>query len=662
MRGTIRAWWLISAATAVWVLAQGTPAFAQQSSTNIAPPPEKFDISPGGVDMRSGRYAYSQTDLAIAGEAGLSLTRTLTQQVAGHTNPFGNFSHNWDVLVIEKRINIDQGNFKHLIGQPDYQIEIAFGGRSQTFRAGGNTGGWELTSRAGYAFLAQSGSADRASAAITYTYTSGDGSVTVFRPMGSADCSTMLRCAYVSSVTDADGTRLDFSYDSIGPNQTRLRSVTSNRGYALLFEYSGVLVVKACALNLALAPKPADNACPASALATAYYAYEGGKLSSVTDAANRAWGFVNSQNSIGFVKPGFTAPWLTNSFTLRTNDDGLVEEIVDRQDYADGTFYNYAWGETPFVAGHISSIAGGSFTDSQNRTTQVAFAFPVKPYVTGGVGHGSVGGEGMYDPASPIVYQVTPGPVTVTDPLGRTTTYDYCDPVAAQNLPPQQLDRCVVTPMPVSVTDPDGIQTLLTTDYVTRNVLKTEQLPKPSSAPGLPHVIRQASYNCQAATIRYCNKPLTVTDPRLGVTTYGYYAEHGGMLSETHPAVPVRQADGSFVNVQPQTRYEYVQRYAWLSNGAGGYTHAATQIYLLSATSSCRQSAATGNPAAPCALAGDEVRTSYDYGPDSGPNNLLLRGTVISADGVSLRTCYGYDPLGRKISETRPGAGLAACP
>ena len=53
---------------------------------------------------------------------------------------------------------------------------------------------------------------------------------------------------------------------------------------------------------------------------------------------------------------------------------------------------------------------------------------------------------------------------------------------------------------------------------------------------------------------------------------------------------------------------------------------------------------------------------SYDYGPDSGPNLLLLRGKVVTADGISLRTCYAYDPLGNKISETSPRAGLTVCP
>ena len=55
--------------------------------------------------------------------------------------------------------------------------------------------------------------------------------------------------------------------------------------------------------------------------------------------------------------------------------------------------------------------------------------------------------------------------------------------------------------------------------------------------------------------------------------------------------------------------------------------------------------------------------TSYDYGPDTGAvgNNLLLRGMTVTADGQARRTCYGYDPQGNRIWETKPRAGLAAC-
>ena len=118
---------------------------------------------------------------------------------------------------------------------------------------------------------------------------------------------------------------------------------------------------------------------------------------------------------------------------------------------------------------------------------------------------------------------------------------------------------------------------------------------------------------------------------------------------------------------QPQTRHGYAQRYAWLSNGAGGYAQATTPIWVRTFTSMCRSSAATGNPAAPCAAGAlDEVRTVYDYGPDSGPSNLLLRGQAVTAEEqgslVTHRTCYGYDARGRRISETRPNANAGSCP
>src|SRR5206468_3498705 len=92
---------MLAALSFAW-LAGGQPALAQ-TQTNIAPPPEQFAQAPGGVDMRSGRYMYSQTDLAIPA-AGFALTRTMTQQVQGHNSPFANFSHNWDIMVTEKRI------------------------------------------------------------------------------------------------------------------------------------------------------------------------------------------------------------------------------------------------------------------------------------------------------------------------------------------------------------------------------------------------------------------------------------------------------------------------------------------------------------------------------------------------------------------------------
>ena len=167
-------------------------------------------------------------------------------------------------------------------------------------------------------------------------------------------------------------------------------------------------------------------------------------------------------------------------------------------------------------------------------------------------------------------------------------------------------------------------------------------------------IVRTANFPATCANPRTCNRPEYVIDARGQRTDFTYDPAHGGVLTETGPA----DSNG----VRPQARYSYQQRFAWVRNASGGYSQAATPVWLRASESRCRTSAATGNPAAPCAAANDEVVTSYDYGPDSGPNNLLLRGTVVSGAGLSARTCYNYDANGNRISETGPGAALTSCP
>jgi YD repeat-containing protein len=207
-------------------------------------------------------------------------------------------------------------------------------------------------------------------------------------------------------------------------------------------------------------------------------------------------------------------------------------------------------------------------------------------------------------------------------------------------------------------TDPGGIDTAVNRD-ARNNIISIDRTP--ASWSSLPMMrLYSASYPVDCMNPRTCNRPTSTTDGNNNTTVYTYAPEHGGVLIETGPAVN---------GVQPQTRHEYAQRYAWISNGAGGYVQAATPIWVRTATSLCRTSAADPTGVnAPCSVAGDEVRTEYDYGPNSGPNNLLLRGqTVIATDGggtTTLRTCYGYDAMGNRVSETRPNgtASLSSCP
>jgi len=634
----------------------GAGAAAGQGS--LAPPPDKFIVSAGGVDMRSGRYAYSQTDLSIGGEPGLALDRTLTQQVTGHINPFANFSHNFDFLVTVKNVNIAKGDMQDRAGSPDAQAEVAFGGRSQTFRTSGINTGFSQVSGGAYAALTFTGDSRDAPNAV-FTFTQQDGTVALFRPIGSrgsAECSGSLRCGYVSRITKPDGTVLTFGYDGGGgANGARLRSVTSSRGYALLLEYNGYYVGKACLINLAFMAKPAGNVCPAG-VPTATYGYDtvagDTRLATVTDPAGADWRFVNTANAQGFVKPGQDAPWLTNQIEHRRNDDGLVEDIIFAQDYADGQHYSYSFATAPERSGHVAALAGGWYEDAAHNRTTVEYEFPIQP----GTGPGDPCftypcSQVTQDPITgdtSIVYQMTPGPVRVTDALGRVTSFVYCDPAQMARMT-QYRNKCYVTARPVSSTDPSGIVTIFTWDGY-GNLVGRRQKAAPVPGSSLADIVRTATYACGSAALRTCERPTSVTDALGRRTDYSYAPEHGGILTETQPAVN---------GVRPQKRYAYEQRTAWIANGAGGYVAAGPPVWLLVRTSLCKTGPASGGG---CAIAGDEVATLYDYGPDSGPNNLLPRGTLVDPGGLNLRTCYAYDAQGNKLSETRPRAGLASCP
>jgi hypothetical protein len=161
---------------------------------------------------------------------------------------------------------------------------------------------------------------------------------------------------------------------------------------------------------------------------------------------------------------------------------------------------------------------------------------------------------------------------------------------------------------------------------------------------------RTAGYDAACSNALTCNQPNWVTDWKGNKTDYTYDPAHGGVLTATGPAVN---------GIRPQSRYAYTQRYAWLKNSSGSYARAASPIWVLTREANCRTTASTGSG---CTTASDEVVVNYDYGADAGPNNLLLRGTAVTADGVTLRTCYSYDVRGNTISETRPKAGLASCP
>lgn len=147
---------------------------ASADSKIITTPPEQYAIAPGGVDMRTGRYVTRQTDLSIGtANGGLSLTRIEATGVA--VDPFGNFSHNWDIKAVERRVDLNNPSN----GGIDYRMEIVFDGHSATFDSYSYQTGYTTKSDGPVMSLTVSG--DRASASAVYTFTAADGTVAVFR-------------------------------------------------------------------------------------------------------------------------------------------------------------------------------------------------------------------------------------------------------------------------------------------------------------------------------------------------------------------------------------------------------------------------------------------------------------------------------------------------
>ncbi|HEX8381561.1 MAG TPA: hypothetical protein VF619_13550, partial [Allosphingosinicella sp.] len=547
-------------------LAPAAPAMAQNQSKVLNTPAEKFAIAPGGVDLRTGRYVFSETDLSAGG---LSLTRTMRNGVLGDSNPFGNFSHNWDIFLVERRVNIDQGK----IPGEDYRMSVHFGGRSLTFEGMKSSGTYGAKSDGPVSFLKIIGGS-RADGREKHRYEGADGTVLIFQAMGTGMCGG--RCPFVEEMIEPDGTRYTFEYTATGVAGVpiRLSKVTSSRGYALLMEgVSGSLVSKACILNLAVtSAPPAGGACPDNALATARYGYEGGRLvtaipASGDSSASRFAYTVGTDNRVSkmeFRKPGQSQPWLTNALGFSADEEGAGQEIVLRQAFADGQTYDYSYVRTPVPAAYSDhyTIAGGAFKDAEGRETIVRPDFPYMPGSRSNLCYGppsqcpvptDVTNETTF------TYQQTPGPVEITDPLGRTTTMDYCDEASAAGLPAGEIDRCSVTRMQSSV-DPEGIKTRYAYDG-RNNIIKTIRYPKPGatnpdgSTPA--PLIVEAEYDIH--NVKAQDKPLWIKDANGNLTRWTYAPEHGGVLTETGPAV-----DG----VTPQKRNTYVQRQARLWDGS----------------------------------------------------------------------------------------------
>lgn len=481
----------------------------------------------------------------------------------------------------------------------------------------------------------------------TFTYTLQDGTQVLFSLLANSIAPTATEVIY------PDGRVLTYGY-----NGTALESVTRSDGlelkYAWATSFNGyVNLVSVTAINTAYEYcAPTAVSCSLKmAWPTATYSYaagpNGGLMMTVTDSA--AAKTVYTMDSIGRTT-GIQLPSSTGGtniiYAYCNSSNPQSTGAPDCPQYSSYPYDAYA----------------GNYVLSVKRDGQLW-------QYSGG-------------PAQPILVNNTPQPPT-------TATYGFNSPVGAT----EQLVQAVCfgsdydqgcgmfavdgnnadpflsmtdeqgnifygdgegSPLITQETKPEGNE--IQFSWNGAGDLKQETLVPQGSS--LSSVNLFADYDWSGCNALSCNEPDWTKDGKGNETDYTYNPSNGEIATVMLPP------DNN--GVRPQTNYTYAQQYAYVLNASGSYVPSGP-IWVRAAESHCLTTkAATDAGTGQVDCGGgttDKVLKMFYYGPNSGPNNLFLRGVAVTAavnGAMQTRvTCYGYDRFGNRISETTSNAGLS---
>jgi RHS repeat-associated protein len=535
------------------------PAMAQ------TPQPHRT-LDANGVDLTHGDLVVAIPEGSIgSGEAQLDLVRT---GVWATSPTYGN-GHQWDRIVY----NLTPSAVTIILG-PQFETFGTSGGTSPT--TGSTLNGYNFRTSDGtvISFSDPSGS----SAAISNFCNGNPGQtgctalpVAITSPDGKAVILTW--DTWIRRLPgDADGDGAP-DYDYVA----RIASISNSFGYEIRFTYasngSGFLGGPNAGMS---APSTwhqrtgatfhNTNVSGSPSQGSVSYSYPSAGVTEVTDMGGRVWRFTGDAtgNMTAIRRPGAGAD--TTSFTLSS---GQVTAVT-----REGVTTNYA-----------RSVSGSTAT----------------MVVTNALSQ-----------ATTIVSDLTIGrPTSVTDPLSRTTVYQY------------DSDRRLTR-----LTAPEGNYVQYSYD-ARANLTETRSVAKSGS--GLADIVTSATFDTSCADPETCNRMNSSTDARGNVTNYTYDATHGGLLTVTGPA-PGGSGD------RPQTRYAYT-----LSNGE----------YRLTGVSAC----AAGTTASPtCVGTASESRATIAYDTNG---NITSRTLADGTGALSAVETMSYDALGNLLTVDGPLSGSA---
>jgi RHS repeat-associated protein len=536
--------------------ALAAPALAQS-----APPPKFVETDANGVDLTTGLVSFEMDEGGIGSGEGAIRMKRFWAQNAG-------WADNWS-----------GGLYRDTIGGVQ-KVYVQLGGISDVFTQSGTN----FTSE----------KADGATLTIDdlgyYIYTAAGGTRIQFAQQGidntvyncpGADPKT---CQVPMSITRPNGLTFTLAWtmallcrDLPGEpcaetfTYQRLNYIASSAGYSMGISYatnsagSGTEPVANWFRRTTVSFT--NSVATPSPLPAIFYAYPATDIVDVTDTGGRTWRLTAAGGRLsGIRRPGSAS---------------------------DDVTYSYGG------AGSVSSATADGVTTTYSRTVSGSDATMT---ITNALSQ-----------ASTVVSSLTTGrPTSVTDPLSRTTEFQYDGN--------GRLKR---------VTQPEDDYVELTYD-ARGNV--TQALAKAKPTAPAPDVVTSAVYPATCTNPKTCNRPTSTTDERGNTADYTWDSSHGGLLTATAPA----PATGA---VRPQTRVSYGQ-----VTSAGGQ-----QVWMPTATSAC-QTLAT------CAGAADEAKTTTAY------NSNLLPTSVSAGNGSGTLTATStmtWDPVGNLLTVDGPLAGSA---
>jgi hypothetical protein len=593
-------------------LCTASPAKAQ---TGDATPPKAYTMTPSGVNIADGSFTYQVTDLSIGT---LSLDRFYSGGGGVTRDPDDMFygahtSNSFDIFVDPTYSKANPPYF------PTEAKPIVHTGL-------GASGLYVQSQKTGTVASIPSDSGDAETGLLAlannaYVYTNSDGDIFTFNPSvqvaGVQGAGVYnIYSQRIASIKFHDGRLRTFSYVN-----NELKLVSDSSGYAILFDYVDYsdpilgrtrhLVSDACGIDTSRNYVTTSSTCSGIALKVSY-GYSNGLLASVTDPLNNTTSYQHVGAAISCViPPGSSTCQISNSYTDGQN---LVQTL------ADGSTWHISWGQELDLSSDQTPPEDGN-----------NYATVTDP--TGATSHFTFTGT---------------SPVSATDADGRTSGYVYTGGQDYQTINPPSIHYGSTL---MSEYLPAGNGYIYKRGGPFNQPLTVTEVPGGNG--GLSNHVTQYSYGDLTGSSTYQNiaEPLSIIDPNGNETDYTY-ATWGGRLSELDPAPSVGAA-------RPLKLFTYVQKYAYIKNSAGALVAASSPIWLAASETDCQTVA--GSNALACDTSAPMAVTTYQYGADGTPDNLLLRGKVVSSGGVSLRTCYSYDQYSNKISETKPLAGLTTC-